>query len=59
MVSNNGMAFTSTEFLDFMKENAIKHIQSALFHPATNGQAERMVQTMKEVQCCIVEGDWE
>ena len=30
-----------------MAANGIKHIRSAPYHPATNGAAERMVQTMK------------
>ncbi|XP_060118338.1 spectrin beta chain, non-erythrocytic 5 [Heteronotia binoei] len=42
LVSDNGMAFTSAKFQDFCGWNLIKCIQSAPFHPATNGQAERM-----------------
>lgn len=30
-----------------MEENGIQHIKSAPYHPATNGLAERFVQTMK------------
>ena len=29
--------------------NGIKHIKSALYHPATNGAAEHLVQTFKKV----------
>ncbi|XP_043063528.1 uncharacterized protein K02A2.6-like [Drosophila ficusphila] len=47
IVSDNGTAFTSEEFKLFTKNNRIRHIRSAPFHPATNGQAERMVQTTK------------
>lgn len=31
-----------------MEENGIQHIKSAPYHPATNGLAERFVQTMKQ-----------
>ncbi|XP_060118370.1 uncharacterized protein K02A2.6-like, partial [Heteronotia binoei] len=48
IVSDNGAAFTSGEFQAFLQRYLIKHIRSAPFHPATNGQAERMVRTTKE-----------
>ena len=47
LVSDNGAQFTSEEFTQFMKVNGIKHIRSAPYHPATNGLAERFVQTFK------------
>ena len=47
LVLDNGPQFTSTEFSEFMKSNRIKHILSAPYHPATNGLAERFVQTLK------------
>ncbi|XP_048731638.2 uncharacterized protein K02A2.6-like [Ostrea edulis] len=47
IVSDNGPQFTSREFDDFTKKNAIKHFKSAPYHPATNGLAERFVQTFK------------
>ena len=47
LVSDNGPQFTSDEFQQFMKGNGIKHIRSAPYHPASNGQAERFVQTLK------------
>ena len=47
LVSDKGTCFTSHEFEVFMKKNGIRHIRSAQFHPATNGLAERAVQTLK------------
>ncbi|XP_060774184.1 uncharacterized protein K02A2.6-like [Neoarius graeffei] len=48
LVSDNGPQLVSEEFKAFMEENGIHHIKSAPYHPATNGLAERFVQTMKQ-----------
>ncbi|XP_060094828.1 uncharacterized protein K02A2.6-like, partial [Heteronotia binoei] len=40
IVSDNGAAFTSADFQAFLQRYLIRHIRSAPFHPATNGQAE-------------------
>ena len=42
LVSDNGPQFTSFEFKQFMEMNGIRHVMGA-----TNGLAERMVQTFK------------
>lgn len=47
IVTDNGPTFTSEKFQTFLKRNGVKHITSAPFHPATNGAAEKTVQTFK------------
>ncbi|KAK3793006.1 hypothetical protein RRG08_032268 [Elysia crispata] len=47
IVSDNAPNFTSDEFKNFVRSNAIKHITSAPYHPATNGIAERFAQIFK------------
>ena len=37
----------SEEFKAFMRNNGIRHVVSAPYHPSTNGLAERFVQTLK------------
>ncbi|XP_049826703.1 uncharacterized protein K02A2.6-like [Aethina tumida] len=49
VVSDNAMQFTSVEFKTFLQSSGVKyHKLSAPYHPATNGQAERCVQTVKD-----------
>lgn len=48
LVTDNGPTFTSELFSEFMQQNGIHHIRTAPFHPASNGLAERTVQTVKE-----------
>ena len=42
--------FSSSEFQKFTKANGFKHICSAPYHAATNGEAEHCVQMFKKSQ---------
>ena len=48
VVTDNVSNFTSEEFEVFLKQNGIRHIRTAPYHPASNGLAERAVQTFEE-----------
>lgn len=48
IVSDNGRQFVSSEFQRFCKNNGIRHTTSSAYHPRTNGEAERFVQTFKK-----------
>ena len=48
VVTDNGSNFVGKEFEAFLKQNGIRHIKTAAYHPSSNGLAERAVQTFKE-----------
>ncbi|XP_029158172.1 uncharacterized protein K02A2.6-like [Nylanderia fulva] len=48
LVSDNGRTFIAEEFENFLRINGIYHKRTAPYHPATNGLAERFVQTLKK-----------
>ena len=48
LVTDNALTFTSEEFQHWCKEREITHLTGAPYHPATNGAAERLVQTFKQ-----------
>lgn len=48
IVSDNGRQFVSEDFGNYISNNKINHILTAPGHPATNGQAENFVKTVKK-----------
>lgn len=48
LVSDNGPQFIAEEFAAFLKQNGVKHVKCAPYHPSSNGLAERFVRTFKE-----------
>ena len=43
VVSDNGTQFKSSQFVEFMVQNGIKHICSSPYYPMSNGQAGKFV----------------
>ena len=48
LVTDNGSTFTSMDFATFVKRNGFRHTRCAPYHPASNGLAERAVQTSRK-----------
>lgn len=48
IVSDNATSFTSGEFQRWCNERGITHLTGAPYHPATNGAAERLIQSFKQ-----------
>ncbi len=48
LVTDNAPTFMSEQFQAWCKERGIVHLTGAPYHPATNGAAERLVQTFKQ-----------
>ena len=49
IVSDNGPQFVSDSFKCFLKQNGIKQMFSPPYMPSCNGQAERYVQSIKNM----------
>ncbi|GAA56233.1 hypothetical protein CLF_110334 [Clonorchis sinensis] len=47
IVSDNGTQFTSHQFGEFARRHGITHVTSPSFHPQSNGQAKRFIDTYK------------
>ncbi|KAL1419639.1 hypothetical protein MTO96_025209 [Rhipicephalus appendiculatus] len=48
IVSDNGPTFASAEYLAWLTKNGIRRMMVPPYHPASNGAAERVVQTIKD-----------
>jgi hypothetical protein len=59
LVSDNGTSFVSNDMKQFINANNIRHVTTAPYHPATNGLAERMVQTIKDKLRKMDDLSWE
>ncbi|XP_062712910.1 uncharacterized protein K02A2.6 [Aedes albopictus] len=49
LVSDNGPPFNSHDFKTFLERQGIRVLNSPPYNPASNGQAERLVLTVKDV----------
>lgn len=49
LVSDGGPPFNSFTFMDFLRKQGINVLKSPPYNPSSNGQAERLVRTVKEV----------
>jgi len=60
-VTDRGSVFTSQYWSDFAYEAQVRHRLSTAFHPQTDGQTERMNQTLEQYlrcYCSEVQDEW-
>ncbi|XP_055588877.1 uncharacterized protein K02A2.6-like [Uranotaenia lowii] len=57
IVSDNGTLFISKQFENFCGRNGIQHLRISPYHPQSNGQAERFVDSLKRSLLKI--NDWQ
>lgn len=57
IITDNGSQFCSGEFKEMCDKLGIIHIRTAPYHPQSNGQAERFVDTLKRSLKKLVEGE--
>ena len=48
LVMDNGPQLVADEFEEFIRVNGTRHQRTPLYHPASNGQMERLVQELKK-----------
>ena len=48
LVTDNATTFMSQDFQAWCKQRGIVHLTGAPYHPATNGAAERLIQSFKQ-----------
>lgn len=49
LMSDNGPEYSSSDFKAFSQQWCFRHVTSSPCYPQSNGQAERMVQTVKQI----------
>lgn len=59
LVSDNGAAFSSHRFRDFCFQRGIKHLFTAPRNPSSNGAAERLVRSLKDILRRLPESDFQ
>ncbi|CAL1672098.1 unnamed protein product [Lasius platythorax] len=59
IVFDNGTGFVAIEVKEYLQRHGVKFVQLAPLHPALNGLAERMVQTLKHQLKKIPAQEWQ